>query len=121
MDFNQLVLETLDSSDIKVERASEELLNRIRNRYPYSYSGKHTEMGWKVRRTNPKVIYIVFPRNPHPKKKDSEIYRTYYLSGMLRGYTYPESEDVKAIKLWELKQTLNPSTVNTFNELIDEL
>jgi hypothetical protein len=46
-----------------------------------------------------------------------------YDINMLTASTYVSLDHriYKAIKLWEFKQTLNPSTVKTFNNIIDEL
>ena len=50
------------------------------------------------------------------------MFRIFNDDGEQAKYTYEESKlMLDAIKNYKLKQTLNPSTLKTFEELIDEL
>ena len=53
---------------------------------------------------------------------DTGMFRIFNDEGEQAKYTYEESKlMLDAIKNYKLKQTLNPSTAKTFEELIDEL
>jgi hypothetical protein len=122
MNFKQLVLEALSVPDIQVWRASDQLLQRIRDVYPYT---SYTPMGWKVKFTNPysytdnsKITCIITPPEPD---STSGYYIMYFLNGKHAGYKKPDDNIIKAIKNFELKYSLSSSTKETFGGLIDEL
>lgn len=121
MNFNSIILEELSEWDniYKVlRRATEEEINDYLKRgytRPEDLKGMwlmHIVEGHEDR--NSIVIYI-----PNDGDKPYIILdpETYFWDGQVT----ENSPVANAIKNWELKQSLNPSTAKQFEELIDEL
>ena len=121
MNFNSIILEELSEWDniYKVlRRATEEEINDYLNRCyasPEDLKGMwlmHIVEGHEDR--NSIVTYIPEKGDKPYTILDPETYTW-------EGQVDENSPVAKAIKNWELKQSLNPSTAKSFEELINEL
>ena len=128
MDFNQLVLEEINNPYKVIRDANEAEIKAI-NKELDDYNESSISKGWLVDLGGRKAL--VTP-NSSKMQADGWDYLVFNTRGTFNGHSTPKTpitskegarNDLldKAIKKWEFKKTLNPSTVKAFNELIDEL
>jgi hypothetical protein len=132
MNFKQYFTESLDNRCIVIREANTEELAEaddyfLRNDPPMLV--KPFDKGWIVKCQG--TEYRIFPNYVKHMQPylDDQAYVMFTKHGRWINYStdrvptniLQNSELKKAVKLWELKKTLSPNTINTFSDVIDEL
>lgn len=127
MNFHNLVLEELEIPYEVIRDANENEL-KILNKQMSNYLKKPLDMGWLMRIGNKNNLVSPNYIENHPYW-DFIIFTP---KGYFSSYASPSSKTIskksgnstlirKAIDKWNLIKQLSPDTLNTFNDLIDEL
>ena len=130
MDFNNLVLEEMKEHVYKVIRnANEDELKVLNKNMGANLKKPCIDKAWLMDLINKTSLVAVAPNYP---ELGGWKYIVFTPKGYFKSYTSSQSKIIsnssanstlidKAIKHWELKQSLRPNTIKTFSELIDEL
>ena len=129
MDFNNLVLEEMKEHVYKVIRNANEDELKVLNKQMGANLKKPIDKAWLMDLINKTSLVVVAPNYT---ELGGWKYIVFTPKGVFKSYTSSQSKIIsnssanstlidKAIKSWEFKHSLNPSTLKTFEELIDEL
>jgi hypothetical protein len=106
---------TVEEYEKKLSWANKEDLDQLGKMYD-----EDLKKGWVYKSINysgDKYLIV-----PNFMERGNDTFIMYELDSFTQvGYVYPTENLYKAIKNWELKHSLNPETVKTLEDLINEL
>ena len=115
----------MEDRGIKILRyATDEELKELKSWEPGGLYEPDLSKGWVFKRKDKEILVITATKRARAHSVNSVVYLHFRKDSDNKWkYTAWSFEDDlhKAIKNWEFKQSLNPSTSKTFGDIIDEL